>query len=501
MRLPYTAASLVPILSIAFALSACTVGPDYVRPTAISTTPAKFVRAGDVGTATAPAMGRWWTALRDATLNTLEDRALAANPSIGVAQARLQQARASLRLERANNLPSASANASYLHAQLPGIDLGQASSSGTGDGASSNSGGDTTAVNFFNLGFDASWEIDLFGGRRRSVEAARATLQGAEANVADAQVSLTAEVAQTYVNLRDRQARIALSRRSSEMQRRMLKLTQQRFSRGTASALDVERLRLQVENTDAQVLPLGAEVDSYLNALAVLTGEAPGAIDAMLVAPAPVPLVPAVVTIGDPVALLARRPDIRAAERQLAADTARIGVQEAARLPSISFLGLIGLGGTSIGDAVDPDNLTALATPMLRWNIFDFGRGAARVGQARGTRDEAEANYRQTVLTALRDAEDALSRFGNRRQTVASLARAKASADRAAVLTNQRFQGGTTTLLDVLDTERQRVSAEQQLSTATANLTGDYVALQKSLGLGWQTPETASQRLRYDERR
>ncbi len=303
---------------------------------------------------------------------------------------------------------------------------------------------------------------------------------------------LTAEVAQNYINLRDRQARIETSRRSSAMQRRMLALTQQRFGQGTASALDVERLRLQVENTDAQVLPLSAEVDSYLNALAVLTGEAPGALDAMLTAPGRVPLVPAVVAVGDPAALLQRRPDIRAAERQLAADTAKIGVQEAARLPSISFLGLIGLGGTSIGDVVDPDNFTALATPMLRWNVLDFGRGAARVGQARGTRDEAEANYRQTVLTALQDAEDALSRFGNRRKTVASLARAKMSADRAATLTDQRFRSGTVTLIDVLDAERQRVSAEQQLSIATAGLTGDYVALQKALGLGWEAAETVA---------
>jgi NodT family efflux transporter outer membrane factor (OMF) lipoprotein len=273
------------------------------------------------------------------------------------------------------------------------------------------------------------------------------------------------------------------------MQRRILKLTEQRFTRGTVSALDVERLRLQVENTDAELVPLNAEAASYLNALAVLVGEAPGALDAELQGPSPIPLVPAQVAVGDPAALLQRRPDIRAAERQLASRTARIGVAEAARFPSLSLQGMLGLGGTSVADVVDPDNLVALATPMLRWNFLDFGRGRARVEQAQGERDEAEANYRQAVLTALRDAEDALTRFGGRRQTLVSLVRAKAAADRASALMQQRYQAGTATLIDTLDVERQRVAAEQQLSIATAGLTTDYVALQKALGLGWSAPD------------
>lgn len=476
----------LPALLPLAALSACTVGPDYRGPaTAGAVQPgARFVR-GDT-TTDAPAVASWWTALGDATLDELERRALAANPGVQVAEARLRQARASLRLERANALPAANAQATYLHADVPGIDLGQSRS------AAGSGGSETTALNFYNVGFDASWEIDLFGGQRRNVEVARATIGAAEANVADAQVSLTAEVAQAYVNLRDRQRRIVLARDSAARQREMLRLTSQRQGAGTASALDVERLRGLVEQSDAAVLPLTAERDAFLNALAALAGAAPGALDAMLAAPAgqpvPVPLPPASVAVGDPAALLRRRPDVRAAERRLAAATAKIGVAEAAKFPRVSFMGLIGIGGTSPGDMFDPDKIAGIAAPRLSWSFLDFGRNAARVGQAEGARDEAAAQYRGAVLTALRDAEDALSRYAARRETVASAARSKASADRAAGLMRQRFNAGTATLIDLLDAERQRVAADQSLSQAGAALTADYVAIQKALGLGWADP-------------
>ena len=472
----------LPLLTLALALGACTVGPDYAGPPkTLSDAPghAGFRRGGESASPAAPGVAAWWTQLNDATLTELEQRALAANPNIAVAQARLRQARASLRLERANQAPSANASATYVHARVPGLDLGNI----TGDAQTSTDNG-ASSVDFYNLGFDASWEVDLFGGRRRSVEAARAQAQAAEANVADAQVSLTTEVAQAYVNLRDRQRRINLAQQSARMQQQMLALTRQRFDRGAASALDVERLSGQVEATNGQIVPLQAELESYLNALAVLTGEEPGALDAMLTTAAPVPLPPAAVAVGDPAALLQRRPDIRAAERKLAQRTAQIGVADAARFPRLNILGLIGLGGTQLSD-ISPDKLVGIAAPMLQWNFLDFGRNRARINQAEGQRDEAAAQYRGAVLGALRDAEDALSRFGHRRETVASLMRSKASADRAAALMQQRFKAGTATLIDTLDAERTRVAADQNLSSGVAGLTGDFVSLQKALGLGW----------------
>jgi len=467
----------------ALALAACTVGPNYAGPPktlADAAGPGAFKRGGTAAIPAAPTVAAWWTQLGDKTLNELESRALAANPTIAVATARLRQARASLRLERANQAPSANASLTYLHARIPGFDFGN-----------SDSASEASAVDFYNAGFDASWEVDLFGGRRRSVEAARAQAQAAEANVADAQVSLTADVAQAYVNLRDRQRRIALAQQSARMQQQMLGLTEQRLGRGAASELDVERLRGQVEATNGQIVPLQAELENYLNALAVLTGQEPGALDALLTPAAPVPLPPAQVAIGDPAALLQRRPDIRAAERQLAQRTAQVGVADAARFPRLNILGLVGLGGTRLSD-IGPDKLVGIAAPMLQWNFLDFGRNRARINQAEGQRDEAEAQYRGAVLRALQDAEDSLSRFGHRRETLASLMRSKASADRAADLMQQRYRAGTATLIDTLDAERQRVAAEQNLTAGTAGLTGDFVALQKALGLGWSAPQPST---------
>lgn len=476
--------SALPLIALPLiSLAACTAGPDYHGPQgAGAASPAvAFARAPEGTGGEVPAAANWWSALGDPVLDALESRALSANPGLAVAQARISQARAALRSERANSLPKGGASALYVHATIPGVDL---NSSDGGD--SSASGNDSQSLNFYNLGFDASWEADLWGGKRRGVEAARAQLGAAEANAADAMVSLTAEVAQAYVNLRDRQQRLALAQDATARQRDMLRLTEQRHAQGTASALELEQQRNQLEQSDAALLPLSAERDAYLNMLATLTGEVPGALDAMLAAPAPVPLPPATVAVGDPAALLKRRPDIRAAERQYAIATAKIGVAEAARFPSLSFMGLIGIGGTHPEDVFDLDKLAAIAMPRLSWSFLDFGRNAARVGQAKGAQEEAAAQYRQAVLGALRDSEDALSRFGARRLSVASLARSRASADRSAALMRQRFEAGTATRIQLLDAERQSIAAAQSLTQGTAAMTADYIALQKALGLGWQ---------------
>ncbi len=475
---------LISLSAIAGAslLAGCTVGPNYSGPPAVAgdTVRAGFVRAGGLATAPAAPVAHWWESLNDPTLNALEVRALAASPDLAAAQARLRQARAALQLERANQAPTASATAIYAHARLPGVDLG-----GDSNGGNSSSSGTTTNLNLYNVGFDATWEADLFGGQRRTVEAVRAEAQTAEADLADAQVSLTAEVAQAYVNLRDRQHRITLNAQSITMQEQMLALTRQRFDQGTASRLDVVRLRTQLEGTRADTVPLDAEREQYLDELATLTGQAPGALDASLATIMPVPLPPKGIALGDPAALLQRRPDIRAAERTLAAKTARIGVAEAARFPKLSLMGIVGLGGTSLSDLSDLGNFTILAAPQLSWSFLDFGRNKARVTKAEAVRDEAAAQYRSAVLTALRDAEGSLSRFRNRRLVVASLARAQLSADEAVALSQQRYRAGTTTLIDLLDTQRQQIAAQQNLSLAEAGLTGDFVAIQKALGLGW----------------
>lgn len=460
------------LLALLLVVAGCAVGPNYQGPPG-NAAPARFVR-GDV--ADGPPLSRWWTALGDPTLDALVARALSGNPNLQVSTARLLRARGELRGQEANGAPSLNASATYARARLPPISL-------TGQG-----GGDPIRLTLYNVGFDASWEIDLFGGQRRAVEAATASLGAAEANIEDAQVSLVADVAQAYVNLRDTQGRLVLARAAIERQERMLQLTQARQAGGTASRLDVSRLQTQLESTRADALPLAAQADAYRDALAVLVGVAPGTLDEELAAGRPVPLPPAQVAVGDPAALLQRRPDIRAAERRLAARTAQIGQAEAARFPKLSFLGLIGLGGSKLSDLFEIDNRTELFAPRLTWSFLDFGRNAARVQEANADREEAEAQYRTTVLAALRDAEDALARFRDRRHVVATLARAREAADESTRMMRARQQGGTASVIDLLDVERQQIAAEQNLSQATAALTNDFVSLHKALGLGWSAP-------------
>jgi NodT family efflux transporter outer membrane factor (OMF) lipoprotein len=467
------------LLPLALALSACTLGPVYQGPPAtLAVQPQSFARADAAAMpATAPAQA-WWLALNDAQLNQLVNQVLSANPDIAIARARLRQSRAQQRLETANGMPKIGASALYAHARLPGS---------TGDTPETST--DSTSLNLYNVGFDATWEIDLFGGQRRAREAAVATAEASAANLADVQVSLAAETADAYVNLRDRQARVALGEQSLKMQEQMRDLTVQRFKGGTASELDVVRLDNQLGRARTDLLPLQGQMESYLDQLATLAGMAPGSLALPLPAGAPaIPLPPAAVAIGDPGALLRRRPDVRAAERTLAADTAKIGQAEAARYPSLQLLGVVGVGGTRASDLTHLDDFSAIAAPMLSWNFLDFGRNQARVAQAGGMRDEAEAQYHKAVLGALREAEGALTGFRTARASVASLARTKASADRALVLTQQRYQAGTSTLIDLLDTTRQQVSAEQGLSQGKTQLAHSFIAIQKALGLGWSAP-------------
>lgn len=491
------ASALLPTMIAAALLAGCTTaGKDYAGPP-VATQSASFARAGEAAD-NAQVLARWWPALNDATLDGLMDAALKANPNLGVARARLRQARAALGIERANGRPNGTATAMAAHVRLPPLGDALGGAGGGADSAGGESGGGggfaiPSSLNLYSVGFDATWEIDLFGGRRRAVEAAGAAAEAAEAQLADAQLSLTAEVASAYVNLRSVQQRIALSDAAIARQQRMLELTTRRVQAGTASQLDLTRLQGQLESTRADAEPLLSQLDAYRDELATLVGLAPGALDAQLAAAAPVPLPPASVATGDPAAMLKRRPDIRAAERTLAARSAQVGQADAARFPRLTLLGLIGIGGTHPSDLTHLDDFSAIAAPQLSWNFLDFGRNAARIEQAEGVRDEAEAQYRVAVLGALRDAEGALSRFKQRRATVATIARAKAAADRATELMAARQKAGTASLIDLLDTERQQIAAEQNLAQAQAALTGEFVALHKALGLGWQGEDAPTQ--------
>lgn len=474
------------------ALSACTVGPDYRGAPAVAADAfqaSAFVRAPSTGVvATAPTASAWWHALGDAQLDALIEAALAHNPNVHVAQARLREARAQLVGERANELPKVSVDAAAVRMRSP--DLSALTSGGSGNGSGSGKGGSSSTgrgpLQLYTAGLDASWEIDLFGGTRRSIEAASDEADALDADLADTQVSLAAEVAQAYIDLRDRQQRLVLARKSAELQQQMLTLTEQRRAHGTAADVDVERLAGQVQTTRAALVPLDEQVEESLDRLAVLTGRAPGALDAQLAAVRPLPAMPATVEVGDPAALLRQRPDIRAAERRLASSNAQIGEHIADYFPKVSLLGSLGFTAADPGHLVRKANFSWLGVPYLQWNVLDFGRVAANVRSARASRDEASAHYEHAVLAALEDANSALSRYGHQREHVVRLEQVDASAQRASTLMRQRYAAGVATAIDLLDTERTQFSAQQDVIAGRAQLLEDFVQLQKSLGLGWQ---------------
>jgi NodT family efflux transporter outer membrane factor (OMF) lipoprotein len=459
------------VTAMAVALAGCKVGPNYrgaptVAPNASQA--ASFARAPKGVTSNAPDVARWWEGLGDPQLSKLVDTALAQSPDIRAAQARLRASRAGLRQQQRNELPKFSGSAAYLKAHLP-------TSVGIG------------SLGLYNLGFDATWEIDLFGGTRRAIEAASAEAAATEADLADTHVQLSAEVAQAYIDLRDQQQRLALVRQSAELEEQILTLTQQRREQGVASELDVERIRTQVENTRASIIPLDAQITESLDQLAVLTGKEPGALDAELAAGSPMPRLPETVAVGDPASLLKHRPDIRGAEWRLISTNAQIGEREADWFPKLTLLGDLGFSSTSPGHLARSENFMWVGAPLLQWNALDFGRTRAKVEQARAGYEEAQAKYESTVLDALRDANVALSRYGHQRDNVLSLRNVEQSATHAAELTRQRYRAGTTSALDWLDAERTRFTAEQNRIAGDAELIKDYIALQKSLGLGWQS--------------
>jgi NodT family efflux transporter outer membrane factor (OMF) lipoprotein len=453
------------------ALGACTtVGPDYAGSPSVASTEGDgdFARAGPATTPREPQLAAWWSNLGDPVLDRLEEQALAGNPDLAIARARIAEARAALGGVDVQAYPDASAVAAAAHVRIPGLNLE--------DGASDGEAAGTTSTTVFNLGLNTSWEIDLFGGHRRQVEA----------SLADVQVGLTSAVARSYVGLRGVRERIGITERAVADRKAMLTLERQLFGQGVVPAGRVDEAEQALAAARRQVLLLRADADRFLNALAVLVGEAPGAVDEVANGFSPPPLPPAQVEIGDPGDLLARRPDIRAAERQMAAANARIGIAKAAGLPRLSFLGLLGIGGTSPDDLSRLDDFTAIAAPMLQWNFLDFGRNEVKISGAEARAEAAAAEYRKTVLGALQEVEDGLAAFRYRRQEIAELARIEASAASRLDRVQQRFDRGVASRLEVLAAALRHKEAEQALAQGRTALTLDFISIENALGLGWQ---------------
>lgn len=494
-------AALVPLL-----LAGCVLGPDYVRPDVApeAMNAPQLYRAANAGVVHAPPPSQWWHELNDPQLIWLIDTALAQSPNLRAADARVRAARGLAAQRRAERLPQIGAMGAYAHVEAPdsvkdglrnaGAELSQSVDPATGAAITQAIGNVDLDSDLYLAGFDASWELDFFGRRRRALEGAAAQADAAQAQLADAQVRLAAELGQVYANYRGLQARIDVGQDNVANAQQTLDLTAQRRSRGAASDLQVERVRGQLQQQQAMLLPLQAQRDQALDQLALMVGQVPGALDARLAQVEPLPTLPAQIKVDDPASVIRRRPDVRQAERELAGSNAQIGEALSGYFPQVTLMGNYVSVGTSPGD-LGADSAATVIAPILRWSIFDFGRIKSQVAQARAGTEGRVAAYENAVLSALQDANTALSNLGSARRQVLVAQQAQTSANRAAALMQQRYQAGASSLIDLLDVQRQQISATDSAVQAQVQLVVDYVALQKSLGLGWQdAPEPGSAR-------
>ncbi|MFP5307538.1 MAG: efflux transporter outer membrane subunit, partial [Gammaproteobacteria bacterium] len=403
-------------------------------------------------------------------LAALIEQALAANHDLRIALANLNEVRALLRESQLELAPIVTAGAGYSEA-LASADQAP------GDR-------DARRTELYGAGFDAVWELDLFGRLRRAIEAGRATEAARRADLHDVQLSVVAEVARNYFELRGGELELAVAQRNADNQQQTLALAQARFDAGSGTEFDLARAQAQLSTTLATLPAIRTRVVAARNRLAVLTGRAPQAAGLAANAGEMSPL-PRLVQIGSPEDLLRRRPDIRSAEAQLAAATARIGVATADLFPRVQILGEVGFAVADLDDAGRASGETYGFGPSIRWAAFDLGRVRARIAQTEARADAAVAAYERTVLQALEETENALTAYANARRELDHLAAGVEAGARAVALAHVRFDNGATGFLDVLDAERTQLEAEARLARARTATATRLIALYKSLGGDW----------------
>lgn len=456
---------LLPVL----ALAGCTVGPDYHRPTTVGQD-AGWIAAGKSG----PVDGAPWAALNDPMLATLIDQALVANADIAEADAKLREARAERGATAAQGLPQAEATASGQQQQV----------SVNGQFPARNIPHFDRNYSLFDLGFDASWEIDLWGRNRRAVEAAGRQVDAAAARAADTRLRVAAEVARTYADLRGTQAALAAARGDADAQAQIATLVHQRFVAGEASRLDDNRAAAQARTTAASIPLLAAQARADAYGLATLTGQPPEALVSLVEAAAPLPVPPRDIALGLRSEMLRRRPDVRAAEADLAAATANVGVATADLFPRLSLVGGIGQQARKPGDLALGSSTFFQVGPSLSWPIFDAGRIRANIRAADARTDQAAARYTKAVLTALADSETAINRYQSALAAVDERAAAHANSAAALDLARQRYKAGEDDLPTLLDAQSSDAHADQAEANARADALTSYAALVKAIGGG-----------------
>jgi outer membrane protein, multidrug efflux system len=457
---------IFPALLAALALAGCTtVGPDY-RPPQIAI-PAQWTAAADTISPDAAVLAEWWRQFADPVLDSLVADALAANLDLVTAQAQLREARARRGLAGAQLGPSVSVAASGSRSR---------SSAESGTGATRE---------LYSTGFDASWEPDIFGSLRRGVAAAEADLGASTEVLRDTRVSLVAEVVLNYVDLRTAESRLAIAEASLAARSETYDLVRWRLQAGLVSELDVAQARTELESTRASLPPLRTAVAGARNRLAVLLGRAPGEVQARLVTTAAVPLAGRVAAAGIPADTLRQRPDVRAAERRLAAQTARLGEAEAARYPRFNLSGSLGLEALTLSALGSSGTGTHSLLGAITAPIFEFGRIGANIEIQDALLEQAVVTYRAAVLTALEEVENALVAVANASERRARLTLATDAARETLQIAEQRYASGLADFLSVLDSQRTLLTLEDQLASSTGELASAQIQLYKALGGGW----------------
>jgi outer membrane protein, multidrug efflux system len=478
-------------------LTGCTVGPDFVPPTA--NVPASWTENAvmsqpgqqNVFEQSPVAVAAWWTSFKDPTLTSLIERAAASNLDLRQAVLRIAEARAQREITAAGQWPTLDANGSYTRQRVS--DKTALTSLLAGHGTSAAPPGLENPFNQYQLGFDASWEIDLFGRIRRSVEAADADAAVSVEDSRDVLVTLTGDVARAYIDLRRAQLRRSILEENLRTQRDAFELARDRRNAGTGNDLDVANAAAEVASTEAQLPTVSSEITLDINQLSFLLGLAPAALRAELVAAAPVPPVPPDVPVGLPADLLRRRPDIRAAEAELHAATARIGVAVADLFPRLTLNADFGLQAGRAGDLGNWASRFFSIGPSLDIPIFSAGRRQATVRLQETKAKEAAVAYARTVLAAIHEVENALAAYGPEQSRRVSLQETVAQDREALALARARYTSGVTTFLDVLNAERNLEQAELSLADSTTAVSTDLVAVYKALGGGWdQLPLAAN---------
>jgi multidrug efflux system outer membrane protein len=453
----------------------CAVGPDYEAPrpnvsASWSGLEKTLPEQTSVATARGADLARWWAAFNDPALDALVGRALGSNLDLRTAAARVREARALRGVAQGALLPEVEGGGGlakeHLSANVPQLGAGM---TGT----------------FYQAGFDASWEIDVFGGTRRSVESAAAEEEAAIEDLRDVRVILLADVARNYAELRGFQTQLAIARQNVDAQEKTLELTRARLGAGRATDLDVARAEALVATTASAVPALETAIRLSIHRLGLLLGLEPGALGAELSEAKPIPKAPAEIPVGLPTDLLRRRPDIRRSERELAAATARIGAATADLYPRFFLTGAFGLESVKASDFLTASSRQWSVGPQVQWALFQGGRIRAQIEVHNARQEQAAIGFERSLLGALKDVEDALVLHAKEQVRRRTLALAVASQERAVNLAEQRYAQGLVDFLNVLDAERQLYVAQDALVQSDRAVVTDAIALYKAVGGGW----------------